>query len=154
MKKLKLIVSIIYIILAVNTVEAQLQNINTKKGVEIKNSSKETYISFEVHKNRKMLMLNVTCNVSFGSIGIEIYDPSGKKKGSFLVRNDIKKGKTSKKLFSDVVKEAITSTKINHSTKNANGMMDKVFHFPLKGIWKIKILPKKATGHVSISANQ
>lgn len=154
MKTLKVILALSFLSLVVNSTEAQHQNFNIKKELEVKKSSKEKVLTVEVLKDRKVMMLNVSCNVFHGSIGVEIYDPLGKKKGGFLVRNDVKKSKESRKLFVDIIKEFFSGVKKNSTTKNANGMMDKTFHFPQKGEWKIKIIPKKASGHVSISANQ
>ncbi len=137
---------LLFFVFGAVSLKAQHKNLNTKKDLEILKSSEEKIIEIKVLKDRRVMMLNVSCNAYMGSIMIEIYDPKGEKKEKFSVKSHQNNSKATKK------KGIVFSFTL--STKSASGMIDKVFHKPLEGIWKIKVMPQKASGHVSVSANQ
>lgn len=142
-KRQNLLLIISIFILGINAIVAQHKNLNTKKDVEIIKTSTDKEVLLDVLDNKKIMMLNLSCNVHSGSITIEVYNPNGKKEEKFSVIMN----KTNDK------KERVINTN-NVLSKVTSGMIDKVFHNPLSGIWKIKIIPKNAKGHISISMNQ
>jgi hypothetical protein len=88
------------------------------------------------------MSLWIASNISEGDLTIEIYDPSGDKKGDFsigCVLNKIKQG---------------NSTDEDKSREIVQGRINKSINNPLKGTWIIKIFPKNATGQIQIAFSQ
>lgn len=144
MKRLVKTILIVTLFCVTNTIEAQgASNYNITRSLEIDKLSKTKEISVEANKRSNILMISVTCNIEYGSVTIELYDPKGAKKGNLSVESISNEKGTSKKRGEE-----------NYIYEHVSGKIDKTFPKPLAGKWKIKIIPKNASGHINISSNQ
>lgn len=125
-----LLLSIIY----TNHTSAQERtSFNIHKTIDLRNESQISEIKIEMNEEECRFNLKINSMVQGGEVTIEIYDPNKKKQGNFSVGCEIQ---------SDNSKETV------------NGMITKLIENPELGDWKIKIIPRKATGKVAIQFSQ
>lgn len=98
------------------------------KPVEVKINSGEAYNYMRIH---------IQGYFTSGEAVFELYDPSGKKRGYYIIKTDseISKGENTK------VEESVSAS------------MDKSFRNPERGDWMVKIIPRKGTGRVIIDSH-
>ena len=103
-------------------------NVNTRRSIRIDKDSKPKEVSINVKSNTKKLDIAINTSVSEGKIKIELYNPEGLLKGSFIVETQVG-----------------TAT-----AERVNGNIRKHLKEPKSGAWIIKIIPTTATGEISI----
>ncbi len=101
----------------------------TTVDLEAESGKKEVIINVE--EEIPVLYININGGIKTGNVKVEIFDPEGKKQGSFYIEN----------------------TDIN-SKDAVNGSLNKNINMPLTGNWKVMINSEKASGHIFISSMQ
>ena len=139
MKKVILLVPILIVIHGIiwaqsakksNEVNSQTE-IKLERTIKLMNDSKPEEIEINIDKESDKFELKIYCTVGFGSVSIEIYDASGKKQGNFSVSTQLSTDKN----------------------ERVDGQYSKSLTDPDPGAWKVKIIPDKAEGRISIQTS-
>ena len=139
-----------------------------QRTLEFTNATNTEEIKIEVELVDCFFQLEVKSSIMNGELKIEIYDPTGKKQGSFSVGCQINtKSKTIKKTnINDFIYgktkavETGKGKKINSSNKTSelnefvSGSTSKSIHNPMLGDWIVKFIPSNADGYVIIASRQ
>lgn len=135
MKTVNLFFGILFItLLSTSFTSAQERtSLNIQRTIELKNESQIKEVKIEVNEKECRFNLKITSLVHGGEVKVEIYDPNGKKQGNFSVGCEIQS---------------------ENSKETVNGMITKLIENPDLGNWKVKIIPKKAIGKLSILFSQ
>lgn len=104
-----------------------------QRNIELKDDSQTKEVKIAINEKECEIDLRISSKVQEGKVTIEIYSPNGKKQGNFSVGCEIQ---------SDASEETV------------NGEISKQIENPELGDWKIKIIPKKAVGKVTINYYQ
>ncbi len=103
------------------------------RNIELDGSSDTEDIKIEVSDETKKMFIGVNSTIESGYLTVEIYDPSGNKKGNFSVESQVKS--------SDKKREQVC------------GQMQKQIEDPEKGTWRVKLIPKNAVGKIHIQSS-
>ena len=139
---------VIFLTVGICNVFSQMKSSSStseNRKIKIFKSSKEQVLEFEVYKESEIFKLDIESKIIFGSLRIEVYDPTGKEQGRFSVKTMTNKDdkNTSQQAFEDLGIK-------NPSSESVTGKMDKLFFEPVVGKWNIKIFPKIAIGEINI----
>lgn len=128
-KSIKTILGILFvsILFTFSAIAQERTNFNIHRTIELKNDSENKEVIIEANENDCCFILRINSLAQAGDIRIEIYDPEGKKQGNFSVGCEIDS---------------------KNSNETVNGMIAKHIENPALGKWKVKILPKNASGKV------
>jgi hypothetical protein len=100
------------------------------RSVFLENDSDPKEVIITIAENTVRFDLMINSSVSKGRLEIEFYSPDNKKQGNFTV-----------------------GTQLNSSKRETvNGSIRKSLKEPKAGDWKIKIIPKDATGEIGIQS--
>ena len=146
-KNLKKLAALIFIVAMSYPTFGQnyvIPSIDQERSIQIENYSKDETIDIEVFEDTKLLLLEISSTISYGSIKVEIYDPAGKKKGQFSIKSlltleKLKKMKRGQK---------------NYMREDVSGKINKIFIQSLVGTWKVKIYPKETHGTIKLIIQQ
>jgi phosphoribosylformylglycinamidine (FGAM) synthase PurS component len=108
-------------------------SLNIHKTIELKNDSENKEVNIEVTEKECRFNLQINSSVGAGEVRVEIYDPEGKKQGNFSVGCEVDS---------------------KNANETVNAMIAKLIENPALGKWKVKILPKNASGKVTIQFSQ
>lgn len=140
MKTLQITLGILFLaMLFTTTTSAQISqavektSFNIHRTIELTKATRSQDIKIEVNEKECRFNLRINSKVMDGKVKVEIYDPKGKKQGNFSVGCQ---------MDSDNSKEMV------------NGMITKAIEKPELGDWKVKIIPTKAVGKVTIQFSQ
>ncbi|WP_299364078.1 hypothetical protein [Winogradskyella sp.] len=141
----KHITKLVLLVLMLGPVMAQNTNHkNITRNIEVSRLSETTIIDFEITKEVSSFMLSVSCNIIYGEMAVEIHAPNGELQGNFAVKSILS--------YSDI--EDKKPTDKNYISEAVSGQLNKTFNAPQTGIWEIKIIPRQARGHITISNDQ
>lgn len=102
--------------------------LNLQRTIKLEKDSKNEDVILSINQKTKRFELMINSSVSYGKLTLELYDPNNTKQGNFTV-----------------------GTELNSEKKEiVNGNIRKSLVDPLPGDWKIKIIPKDATGMIRI----
>ena len=134
-KSIKTILGILFvsILFTFSAIAQERTSFNIHRTIELKNDSENKEVIIEVNEKDCRFNLRVNSLAQAGEIRIEIYDPEGKKQGNFSVGCEIDS---------------------KNSNETVNGMIAKLIENPTLGKWKVKILPKNASGKVMVEFSQ
>jgi len=99
--------------------------------VNLQGESKPKEVIVKVEKEIPVMFLTINGGIKSGSVSVEIYDPNGKKQGSFTIENDA-----------------------DENSEVTNGSINRSFKAPMKGKWKVRVDSNKAYGNVFITSIQ
>ena len=99
--------------------------------VVLTGDSKNKEVVVKVEKEVPSLSLSINGEVRSGNVNVGIYDPKGKKQGSFSIENEN-----------------------NKDGETVNGSLNKNLSSPMIGDWKVKIESDKAKGNVIVTSIQ
>jgi hypothetical protein len=116
-----------------------------QKLIRLINESKVQEIILQVKDSVNSLMIVVNSNIQAGDVTIEIYDPNGEKHGYFSIGCESNTTITIKNINS--TGKSVYST----NPSRASGNISRNINNPVKGEWKVKIIPQNATGDVNIA---
>jgi hypothetical protein len=117
---------------------------STSNSIELNGSSDEREIQVEVSEEGCNFSLDLNAEIKKGSIKIEIYDPKGKKRGSFS-SGTIKENK-----IVEISKEE--QSKMSSYQEQLNGRI--MEQNASSGLWIIKIMPKNTHGRLMFRTQQ
>lgn len=130
--------------LSINTLSGQDETKqNIQKLIKLNNESEVKEVLIPIQDSVKSLMILVSSNIQAGDVTIEIYDPVGEKHGYFSIGcQPVLTNKTSN-----------PSGKSTYTTNadRASGNLSRTVKNPVKGDWKLKIIPKNASGTVNLN---
>ncbi len=99
--------------------------------VKVTGDSKTKEVNIDVEEEIQMLNVMIDGIVTSGNMDVGVYDPSGKKKGSFSIECDT-----------------------DSSGEEVHGLLNRNYNAPMAGTWKVKINSEKAHGNVMITSLQ
>jgi hypothetical protein len=143
MKNLKSVLVVISLILlsSPNFITGQVppKNFYITSRVSFDSLTENCEIKFPVFQ-REILRLRIMSSISEGELSLEFYNAQGEKQGNFSIGSQSLSAKkdSTKKQSIDLVR----------------GEISKDFDNPIKGEWKIKIIPKNASGYLDITSSQ
>lgn len=105
-------------------------NFSTQRDILLENDSKSKEVKINVQPNIKKLEVVIRSSVTKGKIKIELYNPKGVLKGSFVLETQVSTAKD----------EIVRGNIRKHLTE------------PQAGEWKVKIIPTAATGRITIKS--
>ena len=108
---------------------AEETDFSLTREIRLSDNSGSKTIPIEVNKGAFELLLSVNCNLSSGTLNVEIYDPKGTKRGNFSV-----KGSNDKSGWSETV----------------GGTINKRFGSPMNGEWSLKFIAKKVSADILV----
>lgn len=103
-------------------------NFSTQRDLLLENDSKAKEVKINVPQHIKKLNISINSSVNKGKIKIELYNPKGVLKGSFVIETQVSSAKR----------------------EIARGNIRKHLTEPQAGEWKVKIIPTTATGRIAI----
>lgn len=99
--------------------------------IQLKEESGKKEVLIKVEEDVPAISVNINGAITNGQVRVEIFDPAGKKQGSFSIENT------------------------NSSSKEVvNGSLNKNINSPAKGDWKVVVNAEKASGHIFINSMQ
>jgi len=101
--------------------------------IRLNDHSGEKTIPVEIRDTASEFLLSINCGLQSGFLTVEIYDPTGAKRGNFSVKGDYSKSSS----WSEDVGSAI----------------NKRFVRPIKGDWSLKFIAEKVTADILINTN-
>ncbi|MCE4563677.1 hypothetical protein INQ51_05095 [Maribellus sp. CM-23] len=138
--------------------------------IEFSNTSEKQELTIKVNMQNCMLDLEIKSSVNNGELEVEIYDPAGKKQGSFSVGcqintqpkntdktkiDDFFNGKTTSKNSQANNEEAsVTPNKKNELSEFVSGRTSKSIKNPMLGDWIVKFSPTNASGYIVVASRQ
>ncbi|RIJ49395.1 hypothetical protein D1614_07595 [Maribellus luteus] len=141
-----------------------------QRTIEFSNASEKEELTIKVNMQNCMFDFEIKSAVNNGKLDVEVYDPAGKKQGSFSVgcqintqSNDMDKttindfiyGKTKPKKMQPINKKNIdNSTQKNELDEFVSGTTSKSIKNPMLGDWVIKFTPTNANGYIIINTRQ
>lgn len=141
-----------------------------QRRIEFSNTSEKQELTIKVNMQNCMFDLEIKSSVNNGELEVEIYDPTGKKQGSFSVGcqintqsnnmnktkiNDFFNGKTTSKNTQANNEEAIVMPdKKNELNESVSGRTSKSIKNPILGDWTIKFSPTNASGYIIVASRQ
>ena len=136
MKKSVQLIMLIAIFIAASplTFAQDCTHISQDRVIELDGSSDREEIKLNVAEGIKKLHVGINSTISSGELTVEIYDPSGNKKGYYSVESQM--SNSAKK------------------TESVCGQMQKEISDPQAGDWTIKLKPKKVKGRIAIHSGQ
>lgn len=113
------------------------------KTINLKMDSELSETIIQVSERKVGLILKISSWIMDGELTIEVYDPKGERQGNYSIdsQNSLKTRK---------IEQTGTQTK----SQTVTGKISKTVEFPIIGNWVIKIIPKNATGSISIESEQ
>jgi hypothetical protein len=183
MEKLSKKLSIAILLLSFLTSFIRAQNktdLNFSKNIILKPDSEEQKVPVTVSDSCTSVSFSIAGTIQEGELTVEIYDPKGEIQGNFSLSCLSKNSKTNKnKNHSENSSDAnnndasssttasltsTSSTATSSSTSSSSmsssassmsqGRFNKSVINPIRGTWKIKIMPKHARGKVLIDSEQ
>lgn len=124
---------LISVLFTSSAIAQERTSFNIHRTIELKNDSETKEVNIEVNEKECRFNLIINSLAEAGEIRVEIYDPEGKKQGNFSVGCDVDS---------------------KNSNETVNGMISKTIENPALGKWKVKILPKNASGKVMVEFSQ
>ena len=146
MKKSLTILSIIFLIsfFSINSISGQDETKqNIQKLIKLNNESEVKEVLLAVQDSVKSIMILVSSNIQAGDVTIEIYDPVGEKHGYFSIG-------CQPVMANKIVNPTGKSTYTTNADR-ASGNLSRTVKNPVKGDWKLKIIPKNASGTVNLT---
>lgn len=114
--------------------DCECSSTSLSRNIELDDSSDTEDIKIEVSDEVKKMFIGVNSIIESGYLTVEIYDPSGNKKGNFSVESQLKSS--------------------NKKKEQVCGQMQKQIDDPEKGTWRVKLIPKNAVGQIQIQTSQ
>jgi hypothetical protein len=102
--------------------------VEVEQMLELENDSREDEVVLSIPENTREMQIKVYGQISNGRLVVELYDPNGKKEGTFSLSTKGKPGKNAQ----------------------ATGNLTKSLRDPEAGDWIVKILPANVTGDIGI----
>lgn len=99
--------------------------------IKLDDHSGEQIIPVEISDTTSEFLLTINCGVQSGLLTVEIYDPTGAKKGNFSVKGDYSSSSS--------------------WSEDVGSVINKRFMRPLKGTWSLKFIAKKVSADIHIS---
>ena len=112
----------------------QCSSMTTSRNIEFDGDSKKEEMKVSVTEDNDKLCFGISSMLNSGDLTVEIFDPNGDKQGYFSIEGQ----SASKAKKGDMV----------------CGQMNKEIKDPMKGDWVVKMLPKKASGKITIHTMQ
>ena len=106
-------------------------SISLRHSLELENDSRKDEITLSIPEGTVDMDLRVFCEITSGTLDIELYDPQDKKEANF----------------------SLTAQKRTQQKAEAYGNISKQLRDPHPGEWKLKIIPANVTGEINITAN-
>ena len=140
MKNVSFVLAISLLFLTASAFGQQNQNSNTntdatsislRHSLEFENDSRKDEITLSIPEGTVDMDLRVWCEITSGTLDIELYDPQDKKEANF----------------------SLTAQKRSQQKAEAYGNISKKLRDPHPGEWKLKIIPANVTGEINITAN-
>lgn len=101
--------------------------------IRLKDHSGEKTIPIEIRDTTSEFLLSINCALQSGFLTVEIYDPTGAKRGNFSVKGD--------------------SSKSSSWSEDVGSVINKRFMSPIKGTWSLKFIAEKVTADILINTN-
>jgi len=102
--------------------------VEVEQTLELEDDSRKDEVILNIPENTREMQIKVYGRISSGRLVIELYDPNGKKEGTFSLSTRGNPGKSSQ----------------------ATGNLTKSLRDPEGGDWVIMIVPGNVTGHIAI----
>lgn len=118
---------------------AQSTQFKMDRNLGFKETSKEQTVKVKISEKTSTLTLEILCSVKKGAVTVEIFNPAGTKQGEFSVEG---------------VESEKDSSLFSILNDGVSGQIKKIINDPELGDWKIKFIPKNATGRVQFHSNQ
>ncbi|MBK7625991.1 MAG: hypothetical protein IPJ16_02115 [Bacteroidales bacterium] len=142
--------TLLILCLTVNSVSAQEKKqtgqidrteFSLHKSISFNGENEKIEILIQVTESNNVLKLMISSIVFSGELTIEVFDPTGEEQGKYSVgsQNSLK-----------------TTGKTNNPTQNetVSGKISKLVESPIKGDWKIIVIPKNVKGSLNIDSDQ
>jgi len=139
-KALKFSVALAVILFTVSSICMAQDEVKIKRSklLFFKGESQKAEVKVKSTKEYNYLVLKLHCQLTEGNVTINIFDPEGKKQGTFTIKTD----------------EPPVIGENTQSQQKVSGQMSKVFGKPLTGDWILKATPSSAVGNLSIDITQ
>ena len=116
------------------TSAAQDNSYQTDRTIRFNGNSRAERVILNIDDETKELHLKIRSRIREGSLKIEIYDPSGGKRGNFVIEGQLGTNAT--------------------SSESVEGRISKSIPTPQQGEWIIKIIPVGVHGQIWIKSDQ
>lgn len=103
--------------------------VDLQRKIKLENDSKPVEVLITIKDNTQRFEFRISSSINSGKLTIEVYDPFGTRQGYFAVGNQLN----------------------SEFEEEANGSIRKSLFEPQSGEWKLKIIPKEATGTIRIA---
>jgi len=138
----KMGITLLFSFLGINSGIAQGDHkYDVQKQIKLNNESEMQEIILPVKDSVNSLTILVQSNIQVGDLTLEILDPKGDKHGYFSIGSQLSTPIKNKSKYQG--KSGYYS-----NPDKANGSLSRTINKPQEGDWKIKILPKDATGTI------
>ena len=127
----------------VNPVISQNESsqLSIDRRIRLFGDSAQEEITVKIDKKTDRFSLSINSHIEAGKLTIEIYDSHNEKRGNFSVGSQIGADQSAK-------------DKTKGKREDVRGQINKSVREPISGNWKIKIIPIKAKGIISIKTQQ